>query len=65
MPALSVVEPPPKATELSRFALAPVPIATAFVTSVLALPVFTPVKEPAIRSFALAPVPIAMLALPD
>ena len=66
MPGLSVVEPPPNATELSRFAFAPVPIAMAFVTeSLSAALVLTPVKEPAIRFLESAPVPIAIPALPD
>ena len=52
------------AIALSRFALAPVPIAIAFVTSLLAWPV-APVSIPAKRSFAFAPVPIAIPTLPD
>ena len=60
---LSVVEPPPKATELSRFAFAPVPIAMAFVTDVLsAAHVLIPVKAPATRFLESAPVPIAIPA---
>ena len=48
------------AIALSRFALAPVPIAIAFVTSLLAWP-----EGPDKRSFAFAPVPMAMPTLPD
>ena len=64
MPPTSVLEPPPMAIALSRFALAPVSIAIAFVTSLLSWPV-APVSVPAKRSFAFAPVPMAMPTLPD
>ena len=52
------------AIALSRFALAPVPIAIAFVTSLLAWPE-APLEVPDKRSFAFAPVPMAMPTLPD
>ena len=57
VPALSVVEPPPNATELSRAAVAPEPIATAFTLLAVAnVPILT------LSSAAVAFIPTATAA---